>query len=106
MQYMNVCEQQPDEIDNILGCTRLTWAQEFDDDDVGKKHLDPSHRHFDVVDFGTIRGVVHIVRGDYGLSTSRKYKCEGDRHWSKVWFYLNRFKLEKERAKYFMREKL
>ena len=105
VQYMNVCDKAPDEVDKALGCTKLRWAEEFDNDDIDKKNLDRTRRHFDILPVETIRGLVHVVRGDYGLGKSKTYACQGDRHWTKKWFYLNRFKLDRRGASHIMRER-
>jgi len=103
VQYLDLCQKEPDDVDKALGCARLRWAQEEDCDDM-RTGFDKQRRYFDVLPVETIRGLVHVVRGDYGLGVSRTYSCEGDRHWTKVWFYLNRFKLERRGAKLFMDE--
>ena len=105
VQYMDVCEESPDEVDKALGCTRLKWAREVYDDDVNTGNMDDERRFFDVLDIETVRGLVHVVRGDYGLGATRKYACKGDRKWTKVWFYLNRFKLDRSGATLLVTEK-
>ena len=105
VQYMTVCEEPPDEVDKALGCTKLRWAEEFDDDDIDKKNFDRTRWHFDVLPVETIRSLVHVVRGDYGLGKSQTYACQGDRHWTKKWFYLNRFKLDRRGATHLMKER-
>ena len=105
VQYMSVCKGPLDDVDKALGCTKLKWAEEIDDDDIAKKNLDRTRRHFDVQPVETIRGLVHVVRGDYGLGKSKTYECQGDRHWAKKWFYLNRFKLDRRGASHIMKER-
>ena len=103
VQYMDVCQEEGDEVDNALGCAKLRWSQEDDGDDV-EEGVDRMRCMYDVVDVETIRGLVHLVRGDYGLGKTMTHKCEGDRHWSKRWFYVNRFKLERRGAGTFIEE--
>lgn len=102
IQYMDICVER-DEVDKALGCAKLRWAQEEDGEDV-EEGVDTMRCMYDVVDVCTIRGLVHVVRGDYGLGKTLTYQCEGDRHWSKCWFYLNRFKLERSGARTFIEE--
>ena len=103
VQYMNVCQEKRDDVDKTLGCTKLRWAREDDDEDY-EENADDMRCVYDVVDVSTIRGLVHVVRGDYGLGCTKTYECEGDRHWSKCWFYVNRFKLGRRHAGVFMEE--
>ena len=100
VQYFDVCEENADEIEEHLGCTKLRWSQ------YGCPVADKAdiRRYFDILDVSTIRGLVHVVRGDYGLGISETHSCEGDRHWTKQWFYINRFKLERRGAKMFIDE--
>ena len=102
IQYMDICQKR-DEVDKALGCAKLRWAQEDDGEDV-EEGVDTMRCMYDVVNVRTIRGLVHVVRGDYGLGKTLTYECEGDRHWSKCWFYLNRFKLERTGARTFVQE--
>ena len=101
IQYLDVCQDEPDEIEDALGCVKLKWAQELDDDGTGR-NMDGMRCHYDVVDVGTLRGVLHVLRGDYGLGESKTYSCEGDRHWADCWFYINRFKIERRGARVFI----
>ena len=104
IQYLDVCQDEPDEIEKALGCVKLKWAQEECDEDVDDD-MDSMVCQYDIVDIGTIRGVPHVVRGDYGLGVTETYRCEGDRHWADCWFYMNRFKIERRGARVFMEEK-
>jgi len=97
VQYLDVCNEKKDDVDKALGCAKLRWHQVKDKKDM-KEGYDEKLAWYGVVDVATIRGLVHVVRGDYGLGNTETYKCEGDRHWTKRWFYLNRFKLERRRA--------
>ena len=97
VQYMDVCQEKRDDVDKTLGCAKLRWSREEDDEEY-EDIADRMRCVYDVVDVSTIRGLVHVVRGDYGLGCTKTYECEGDRHWSKCWFYVNRFKLERRRA--------
>jgi len=104
VQYLDICEEEPDAVEDHLKCTKLRWAQSFDEKEKEKrgerwaKKGEPL-RYFAVIDAATIRGVVHIVRGDYGLQKSNTHGFQGDRLWTKQWFYLNRFKLQRGGAK-------
>ena len=89
VQYFDTCAEPYDDVDKALNCTKLKWAREDDERDMMKG----PRGYYDVVDISTIRGFVHVVRGDYALEKTRSYACQGDRHWFKSWFYINRFKL-------------
>ena len=103
VQYMEIAPGQLDDVDKALGCPKLRWAQEDHRRDV-EKNVDRMRCWYGVEDVATIRGLVHVVRGDYGLGSTKTYKCEGDRHWSKSWFYVNRFKLGRRGAGVFTEE--
>ena len=94
VQYFDLCTEPADEIDGYLKCPRLRWARDVEEVQGGKEF----RRYFDIFDVSTVRGVVHVVRGDYELGISKSHACEDDRHWSKQWFYLNRFKNERRGA--------
>jgi len=99
--YLELCNEKSDKIDAALSCAKLKWAQVRDDEDWGE-NLDSMRCVYGVVDVGSIRGLVHVLRGDYGLGISKTYKCDGDRHWADCWFYLNRFKLDRRGSKLFL----
>ena len=101
IQYMEVSQDKWDDVDEALGCAKLQWAQEDNSDHVDK-NFDKMRCVYGVVNVETIRGLAHVVRGDYGLGSTKTYRCEGDRHWSKCWFYVNRFKLERRGASVFV----
>ena len=101
--YLDVGAQKADKIDEALGCVRLRWAKERDRQGLKSNH-DTMRCVYGIVDVATIRGVVHVVRGDYGLGITKSYSCEGDRPWAETWFYLNRFKLERRGAKLFLQD--
>ena len=103
VQYLDLCSEEPDKIDATLGCARLRWAQVRDEQDM-EENMDPMRCVYGLIDVATIRGLVHVVRGDYGLEITKTYKCEGDRHWAETWFYLNRFKLERRGTTLFVEE--
>lgn len=86
VQYFDVDNGILDSVDEALDCTKLKWARDVETN--GK-----ARRWFELVDVAAIRGLVHVVRGDYCLGSSITHRCEGDRRWLKQWFYLNRFKL-------------
>ena len=103
VQYMDVCHEKKDDVDKALGCVKLRWHQVKDRKDM-KEGYDTMRAWYGVVDVETIRGLVHVVRGDYGLGNTMTYECEGDRHWTKRWFYVNRFKLERRGAGTFIEQ--
>ena len=92
VQYFDLDQGAPDEVDSALGCPKLRWSVD-ESSTPGRRH-----RYFDVLNATTIRGLVHVVRGDVGLGSSKTYKCDGDRQWTKHWFYMNRFKLPRRGA--------
>ena len=59
-QYFDIQRSQ-DEIDHALGCVRLRWARDDEND-----NLTSARKWFDVLPASSIRGVFHVVRGDYG----------------------------------------
>ena len=89
VQYFDTCTEADDAVDKALNCTKLKWAREVDRRD----KMSGPRGVYDVVNIAAIRGFVHVVRGDYALGKTSTYRCEGDRHWFKSWFYINRFKL-------------
>lgn len=103
VMYLDVCKKRPDKVDEALGCIRLRWAQENDKAGMGN-NMDSMRCVYGLPDAASIRGVVHVLRGDYGLGISNKYKHEGDRHWAETWFYLNKYKLERRGAKLFLED--
>ena len=99
IQYYDVVAEGIDPVDETLGCVKLRWAVDLEPRDGplendGNLNVDTAagRRFFDVVDIATIRGSVHVLRGDYGLGRTTTYACDGDRNWRDQWFYINRFK--------------
>ena len=89
-----------DEVDKSLGCIRLVWARGDDDttecreESVRNSTKEKERKWFALLPVSTIRGVVQVVRGDYGIDR----RCLGvnmeDVSWEKQHFYVNRFLFE------------
>ena len=71
-----------DNIDKALGCIKLRWS----------RAPDTNEAWYDLQEVRTIRGSVHVIRGDYGLEKVAPFVCNGDRDWRDRWFYVNRFR--------------
>lgn len=65
-------------MDSALGSAKLRWAQEVDKNDLAE-NMDSARCVYDVIDVATICGLVHVVRGDYGLRITKTYSSDGDR---------------------------
>jgi len=76
-----------DGVDRALGCIRLKWAQSAD-----------GYPWYDIQPASTIRGKVHVVRADIGLSSTKSWKDCVD--WRGEIFYINRFKRSSEDETY------
>lgn len=74
IQYFDV-KEPVDDIDKALGCIRLMWSRE--QGELGETVSSP---WFDLVGIGSLRGVVHIIRGHYGLEHLTEYKRYGVRY--------------------------
>lgn len=61
VQYFDFMEPQ-DGIDEALGCLRLRWSREE-----GEEGISAPAPWCDLLDVNTIKGTVHVVRGDYGI---------------------------------------
>jgi hypothetical protein len=94
-----------DAIDHVLGCVKLKWSQrqsdEYDNSEItGENEIALDLAQIDVQDVSTIRGMLRIVRGDYGLhdtQTFSQFSRVRDNHW----FYVNRLKQPARQNKYF-----
>ena len=82
---------EEDCIDKLLGCVKLKWAER----NLGsgqEPSEDLNTAYLDVLPVATIRGLVHVVRGDYELHRTQTFGCKGARPWREQWFYVNRFR--------------
>ena len=87
-----------DEIDKALGCIRLVWstAQEGShrdgcNDDENIEKVSP---WYSLIPITSVRGVVHVVRGDYGIDGICAVRDVDSVPWFKQHFYINRFFFE------------
>lgn len=87
-----------DEIDKALGCIRLVWATAQEDcsqksgiNDSSTQQVSP---WFSLIPVSSIRGVVHVVRGDYGLNGLCVGKELDSAPWYGQHFYINRYYFE------------
>jgi hypothetical protein len=93
-----------DAIDHVLGCLKLKWSQRqsdeyYDSAITGENEIALDLAHIDVQNVSTIRGMLHIVRGDYGLhdtQTFSQFSRVRDNHW----FFVNLFKQPARQNKY------
>lgn len=87
-----------DEIDKALGCVRLTWARGDElierRNGIGASNEEKERKWFTLLPVSTIRGVVHVVRGDYGIKSKCVWTDMEDVSWEEQHFYVNRFKFE------------
>jgi hypothetical protein len=90
-----------DAIDHVLGCVKLKWSQrQYDDSEItGENEIALDLAHIDVQDVSTIRGMLHIARGDYGINDTQTYS-QLSRVRDNHWFYVNRFKQPDRQNKY------
>ena len=100
VQYFEVvsCE---DEIDKALGCVKLRWAR--DEEDLHTKGNNPfpdPGKWFDLLPVSSIRSVVHVVRGDYGVEGRGSTRNVDDVPWHEQFYYINRFNMGIEEQRY------
>lgn len=82
--------------ERALGCIRLRWARgsyESHTNDIGS-NAERERKWFTLLPVSTIRGVVHIVRGDYGIDSRCVWNDMEDVPWMDQHFYVNRFQFE------------
>ena len=87
-----------DEIDKALGCIRMVWAtaQEgthpngSNDDD----NIESVSPWYSLVPIASLRGVVHVIRGDYGIDGICAVRDVDSVPWFEQHFYVNRFYFE------------
>lgn len=94
VQYFDIQRSQ-DEIDHALGCVRLRWARDDEND-----NLTSARKWFDLLPASSIRGVVHVVRGDYGKNGNCITKDMDDVPWFDQSFYINRFYFNSDNKRY------
>jgi hypothetical protein len=85
-----------DAIDHVLGCVKLKWSQRHSDEYVDCASTRETETvldlaRIDVQDVGTIQGMFHVVRGDYGLHDTQTFS-RLSRARVNHWFYVHRFK--------------
>ena len=99
VQYFNVVPPRG-ELDSVLGCVRLEWAKDQDQENgnVGAR------KWYDLVPIEAVRGVVHVVRGDYGVNGTLLTKDMEDTPWTEQFFYLNRFYFDSKVSDYCRKE--
>ena len=89
-----------DEIEKALGCIRLRWARgdSYENHNTEDAHLkqEKERKWFTLLPVSTIRGVAHIVRGDYGIGSAGTWKDMEDVPWEDQFFYVNRFEFDSE----------
>ena len=78
VQYYDV-EKFRDNVDKTLRCIKLRWARTTE-----------GYPWYDIIPVGSIRGRVHIVRGDISVN---QYVYNKDPDWKEEFFYINRFKV-------------
>ena len=89
LQYFD-CAADLDPVEVALGCVKLRWAQtDISSDDLKS---DEENTYLDVLPVSTIRGRVHVVRGDYELRNKASNSRAVERPWNEQWFYINRFR--------------
>lgn len=120
VQYFNIIPLE-DDIDKTLNCVRLEWARVSSANDeqplrslnsspeeeimnASKKQATTtsgsSMKWFDMVPVGSFRGVVHVVRGDYGMSGRGILTDMDDVEWEHQHFYINRFHYDSTERNY------
>ena len=101
VQYFEIQELE-DEIDSALDCVRLRWARDEAEDDSRKRkgNLDPVRKWFDLLPVSSIRGVVHVVRGDYGIEGRCATRGIDEVPWYNQSFYINRFYFNSDNLRY------
>lgn len=100
VQFFDVTPLE-DEVERSLACIRLIWARgdldnndEINDADTGKANNEKGRKWFALLPVSTIRGVVQVVRGDYGIKNRGIGLEMEDISWEKQHFYVNRFQFE------------
>jgi hypothetical protein len=85
-------------IDRVLKCEKLRLSTresgKFEDADFGagsRPAAMPDLAYIDVPPVSTIRGLVHVIRGDYEIRGASAFSGLGT-GWEHHWFYLNRIK--------------
>lgn len=91
VQYFDITPPV-DAIDNALNCIRLQWAHggSKDMDCIDSRQSEPV-KWFDLLPVSTVRGLVHVVRGDYGVEGICATKDVESIPWYDQFFYVNRF---------------
>ena len=87
-----------DNIDKALGCIRLVWARAHENyqqttgtNDINTQPVSP---WYSLIPASSIRGVVHVVRGDYGLNGLGVVKDVDSAPWHEQHFYINKYYFE------------
>ena len=106
--FVQYFEAQPHdtEIDRALGCVKLRWARDESDggDRMETRNVDPARKWFDRIPISYIRGVVHVIRGDYGSEGKGIIEDIDSVPWYDQVFFINRFYCSPERQRYFHEE--
>jgi hypothetical protein len=93
-----------DAVDRALNCVKLRWSVREEEKGVDGRPTAvddelPPVADIDTQPGSTIRGLLHVVRGDYELRDTKSFShlnggCETH------WFYINRFKQPSRNMKY------
>lgn len=93
VQFYDVTPLQ-DQVEKSLGCIRLKWsmgdAEENDDHDIEDQDKHGT-KWFTLLPVAAIRGVVHVLRGDYGIDNRGLGLDMEGIPWNQQHFYVNRF---------------
>lgn len=94
-----------DKIDRALGCIRLVWAtaqEGLERRKSGSGDFDNESTFspwYSLIPVNTIRGVAHVIRGDYGVNGIGVLRDVNSVLWHKQHFYVNRFYFESDETK-------
>ena len=101
IQYFDIIPPQ-DEIDRRLECIRLQWCRDEEQvqDDNLKRCNTSFSKWFDLLQVSSIRGMVHVVRGDYGLGGTLLSRDAENVPWYDQHFYINRFYFDSAQQTY------
>lgn len=114
IRYYDRCNAEDlDLIDRTLGCVKMNWStRALECDGVQSAGTSEGHdpnptekqdfdlAYLDVQPVSTIRGRLHVVRGDFELSDALSYTSMHLDRWESHWFYINRFKHPSRSGRY------
>ena len=83
-----------DEIDNALRCIKLQWARGYQNGALGRNEDNENiseSKWYSLLPVSSIRGVVHVLRGDYGIEGRGTTADMDSVPWEQEVFYINRF---------------